>query len=217
MNAYFISGLGADKRIFSRINLDQRINIIHLDWIQPTKNESLENYAKRLGLGIDTTKSFAMVGVSFGGMIATELAKVYKPRATIAISSTIESRYLPAYYRFAGKLNLIKIIPASILKASNKLTQNYFFGVNSIEERKLLSRIVEDTDAKFLKWAIGSILGWKNKVTPNNLYHIHGTNDKILYSKTAKPNFVVKNGTHFMVYQNAEEISNLINDIILKS
>ena len=217
MNVYFISGLGADKRIFSKLNLDKRINIIHIDWIQPTKNESLENYAKRLGLVIDTTQSFAIVGVSFGGMIATELAKAYKPKAIIAISSTIEGRYLPASYRFAGKLNLVKIIPTGILKASNKITQNYFFGVKSIEERELLSRIIADTDPKFLKWAIGSILSWKNKVTPKNLYHIHGTNDKVLYSKNARPDYLIKNGTHFMVYQNAKEISYLIDDIILKS
>lgn len=214
MNVYFISGLGADKRIFSKLNLDQRINIIHIDWIEPNKNESLKNYAKRLGSVIDVTQLFAIVGVSFGGMIATELAKVYEPKITIAISSTIESKYLPAFYRVAGKLNLIKITPAFFLKESNKITQNYFFGVKSIEERNLLSKIVADTNPKFLKWAIGSILSWDNNITPKNLYQIHGTNDKILYSKTVKPNFIIKNGTHFMVYQNAEEISEIINKLI---
>jgi hypothetical protein len=37
MNAYFISGLGADKRIFSKLKLNEKINIIHIDWIAPKK------------------------------------------------------------------------------------------------------------------------------------------------------------------------------------
>jgi pimeloyl-ACP methyl ester carboxylesterase len=70
MNAYFISGLGADKRIFSKLKLNEKINIIHIDWITHNKNESLAAYAERLSNVIDITQPFALVGVSFGGMIA---------------------------------------------------------------------------------------------------------------------------------------------------
>ncbi|SDF62642.1 Thioesterase domain-containing protein [Pedobacter terrae] len=79
MNAYFISGLGADQRIFSRLKLSEKISIIHVEWINPNKNETLEVYAERLSRIIDTSKPFALVGVSFGGMIAVELAKLLKP------------------------------------------------------------------------------------------------------------------------------------------
>ena len=67
MNAYFISGLGADKRVFSKLKIDGQINIIHLDWIEPVKKESLASYTKRLSKKVDTTTPFAIVGVSFGG------------------------------------------------------------------------------------------------------------------------------------------------------
>jgi len=66
MNAYFISGLGADKRIFSKLKLSEKINIIHVDWINPDRNETLEAYSKRLSRIIDTSQPFALVGVSFG-------------------------------------------------------------------------------------------------------------------------------------------------------
>jgi pimeloyl-ACP methyl ester carboxylesterase len=217
MNAYFISGLGADKRIFSKLKLNEKINIIHIDWIAPKKNESLAAYAERLSNVIDITQSFALVGVSFGGMIAVEIAKILKPVTTIIISSTMLSAQLPALYRFAGKLGLLKFIPAKLLKSSNKLTQNYYFGTRSSNEKILLSKIIKDTDPYFLKWAIGSILSWKNETRPEQIYHIHGTNDKILYTKTAQPDFVIENGTHFMVYQNAEEVSGIIDQIVLNS
>ncbi|MGN8055292.1 alpha/beta fold hydrolase [Pedobacter sp. 22163] len=214
MNTYFISGLGADKRIFSKLKLNENIKMIHIDWISPNKKESLASYAERLSKVIDLSQPFALVGVSFGGMIAVEMAKLLRPATTIIISSTILSTHLPALYRFAGRLGLLKFIPAKFLKSSNKLTQNYYFGTRSNSEKTLLSKIIKDTDPYFLKWAIGSILSWKNENRPERLYHIHGTNDKILYSKTAQPDFVIENGTHFMVYQNAEEISEIIDGII---
>jgi pimeloyl-ACP methyl ester carboxylesterase len=215
MNTYFISGLGADKRIFAKLKLDEKINIIHVDWINPVKNESLSVYAERLSKVIDKAQPFALVGVSFGGMIAVEIAKVLKPTTTIIISSTMLSIHLPALYRFAGSLGLLNIIPAKLLKSSNKLTQNYYFGTRSGSEKTLLSKIIKDTDPFFLKWAIGSILSWQNKIKPARIFHIHGTNDKILYSKKATPDFVINNGTHFMVYQNAVEISGIINKLLL--
>jgi len=217
MNTYFISGLGADERIFSKLKLSGKINIIHVEWIDPHKNESLESYAERLSRMIDTSKPFALVGVSFGGMIAVEISKRLKPAATIVISSTILSSHLPALYRFAGKLKLLKFIPSKLLKASNKLTQHYYFGTKSGSEKILLNRIIKDTDPYFLKWAIGSILNWENKVKPERIFHIHGTNDKILYSKKARPDFVIENGTHFMVYQNANKISVIIDQLILSN
>ncbi|WP_316825338.1 alpha/beta hydrolase [Pedobacter miscanthi] len=214
MNSYFISGLGADKRIFSKLKLDERTNIIHVDWIAPGKNESLAAYAERLSKVIDLSQPFALVGVSFGGMIAIEIAKILTPVITIIISSTMVSDHLPAPYRFAGRLGILKFIPAKLLKSSNKLTQHYYFGTKLNSEKILLSKIIKDTDPYFLKWAIGSILSWKNKTIPERIYHIHGSNDKILYSKIAKPDFVIHKGTHFMVYQNAKEISGIIDKLL---
>ncbi len=65
VNAYFISGLGADQRIFAKINLDERINVIHVDWIPPTKDETLANYARRLSEIISADQPYILVGVSF--------------------------------------------------------------------------------------------------------------------------------------------------------
>lgn len=211
MKTYLVSGLGADKRIFSKLKLDSSFDIIHIDWIEPFKNESLSSYAKRLSTVIDTNSPFVLIGVSFGGIIAVEIAKLLNPFFTVIISSIISNNQLPLSYQIAGKLKLIKLIPSWLLKSSNRLTQNYFFGTNSMEEKRLLRKIIVDTDPKFLKWAIEAILNWKNKVRPPRIYHIHGKSDKILYFKNTTPDFVIDQGTHFMVYQNAAQIIEIIN------
>ncbi|SER45311.1 alpha/beta hydrolase [Pedobacter rhizosphaerae] len=155
MNVYLISGLGADRRIFGKLKFPENTVINHIDWIPPQPKEKLANYAQRLSEIIDPSKPFAIIGVSFGGMIAVEIAKVLSPVVTIIISSSLKSSHLPISYQLAGKLNLLPLIPASLLKSSNKLTQNYFFGIKTAVEKKLLSKIVNDTDAQFLNGLLG--------------------------------------------------------------
>ena len=68
MNVYFISGLGADKRVFSKLQLDDQFSVNYIEWIAPLKKETLQHYASRLVTQIDTTKPFQLVGLSFGGI-----------------------------------------------------------------------------------------------------------------------------------------------------
>jgi pimeloyl-ACP methyl ester carboxylesterase len=72
MNIYLISGLGADKRVFSKLGFSTNHVIKHIEWIKPNSNEDLSSYARRLARQIDESKPFFLVGVSFGGMIAVE-------------------------------------------------------------------------------------------------------------------------------------------------
>ena len=44
---YFISGLGADKRVFSFLDLSF-CDPVFIEWIPPLKKESLKEYALRL-------------------------------------------------------------------------------------------------------------------------------------------------------------------------
>ncbi|HEY0434517.1 MAG TPA: hypothetical protein VGC95_11625, partial [Chitinophagaceae bacterium] len=79
MKAYFISGLGADRRAFYRIQMPSSIQIVHLDWIDPLPKESLNDYALRFSKLIDRHEEFILVGLSFGGMLAVELGKFLQP------------------------------------------------------------------------------------------------------------------------------------------
>ena len=48
---YILSGLGVDRRVFSRINFEG-LPIEYLDWMYPVAQESMASYAKRLSLKI---------------------------------------------------------------------------------------------------------------------------------------------------------------------
>ena len=110
MKLYAISGLGADKRVFKYLNLN--CELIPIDWIKPKKNEEIELYSERLSSVINKNEPFGLLGVSFGGLIATEISKKLKPELTILISSAETKFELRTFYRLIGKLGIIKQLPA---------------------------------------------------------------------------------------------------------
>jgi pimeloyl-ACP methyl ester carboxylesterase len=208
---YFISGLGADRRAFKKIVFPPDFKLVHLDWIPARPGESLEGYAARLALNIDTSVPLYLIGLSFGGMLATEISKKLNPVHTFIISSTPTFKELPWYYRMAGSLNLQKLVPVSFLKKGNNIGLK-FLGAKTADERLLLRQLVIDSDPYFIKWALTCILTWKNKERPMNLTHIHGTADHILPIRfCSKPDAIIKGGGHFMVYANAGEIMKIIS------
>lgn len=211
MNIYLISGLGADKRVFSKLVFSASHVIKHIEWISPNSNEDLSSYARRLASQIDETKPFFLVGVSFGGMIAVELNKFMKPLKTIIISSASTDAQIPWYYKIAGRLKIYTLVPVKVLKAPTPLTF-LFFGTKTEEEKSLLTQILKDTDGRFLKWAISKITNWDQKITFKGIYHVHGTADRILPAAFLQPDIKVRNGGHLMVYSQNEIITKIVND-----
>ena len=206
---YIVSGLGIDKRVFDKIDFG-KLNPEFIEWIEPLKNEPLSEYCKRISQKINVENP-TIIGLSFGGIVAVEIAKIIKTKKVILIASAKTKSELPLLYRIAGKLKINKLIPATILKQQNFLT-NWFFGVKSDEDKKLLGEILEDTNPNFLKWAINEIANWKNEQQALNYVHIHGNKDKIIPIKNVEVDFVIKNGGHFMTVNKPNEIEKILKN-----
>lgn len=207
---YVFSGLGVDERVFDTIDFGN-LEVEFVPWIKPFKNENIENYAQRIQENIKTENPI-LLGLSFGGMISVEISKIRKTQKIILLASAKTRNELPLIYRIFGKLKLNKIVPNSILKSHNFIT-NWFFGAHSVTEKKLLRNIIEDTDPDFLKWAINEIVNWKNEISPENTISIHGDLDKIIPIKNVKVDHIIKNGGHFMTVSHAKEIEKLIQNL----
>ncbi len=145
---YLFSVLGADQRVFEKLDFSG-YSATFIQWIAPNKGESIAAYASRLCEQI-TTKDPILIGLSFGGIMAVEVAKQIAIEKVILIASVKTKDELPFYYRLAGKFHLHQLLPLSLLKKSNFLT-NWFFGAASTADRLLLSQILEDTDPIFFK------------------------------------------------------------------
>ena len=207
MKIFTISGLGADKRVFQYLTLEHEL--IHVDWIAPKEKEPIADYAKRLvgKYQIDNELDYGIMGVSFGGLIATEISKLTKPKFTILISSIETKSELPWFMRLAGKLRLVNFVPKAMLLPPNSIA-SFMFGTS---KKELLGAILKDSDLRFTKWAIGELLRWKNHSKLKNLIKICGMNDKLLPPK-GKNSILIENGEHFMIVDRAKEISSILNE-----
>jgi pimeloyl-ACP methyl ester carboxylesterase len=208
---YIFTGLGADERVFHKINFEN-YNAIHIKWISPLQNETIEAYALRLTQQI-TTSLPILVGLSFGGMVAVEVAKHIATEKIILISSSKNKTEIPFYYKLAGKMKLHKIIRAKFLVRANKIT-NKIFSVRSSEDKKIISSMMGASDIVFLNWAIDKIVHLKNEVVHKNLIHIHGTADRILPIRFINADIVIKGGTHLMIMNKAAEVQQKILEAI---
>ena len=206
---YIFSGLGVDQRVFNKMNFDG-FNVEFIDWILPLKNETIQDYAKRISQKI-IEKDVVLIGLSFGGMLAVEVAKIIPVRKVILIASAKNKFEVPLLYRIAGKLWLHKFIPSIVFKWNNFCTY-WLFGIQTKEEKMLFKNILKDTDNNFLRWAINEILRWKNIDVPINYVHIHGTNDRILPSHNCKVDYFIENGGHFMTVNKAKEIEKIVKE-----
>lgn len=208
---YVFSGLDVDERVFDNIDFGS-LDVKFIDWIEPLKDESLESYALRISKKI-TSEDPVLIGLSFGGMVAVEISKIIKVEKLILIASAKNKFELPFIYRLFGRLNLLKLIPKKIFKQQNSIS-NWIFGIETDSEKQLLKEILQDTDLGFFSWAINEIANWKSEIVPQNCFHIHGNNDRIIPIKNAKADFLIEDGGHFMTVNKAKEIQDIILSLI---
>ena len=212
LKLYCISGLGIDQTPFEFLEIKPEYEMVFINWIKPKKKESLPDYAFRLAEIIDVSEPFSLLGLSFGGMISIEIAKVKKPKHLILISSISSPEKMPGLYKFGKMIKVYAWFPFEWVKKNVKLT-NKLFGIKGKAHQRLMHNVMEKTDSQFLRWAIRAILTWKNiEEVPHK--SIRGTNDKILPLLKSDADYIIQEGTHFMVVVKANEISKIINEIL---
>ncbi|MCX2740050.1 alpha/beta hydrolase [Pontibacter anaerobius] len=211
--AYFISGLGADWRMFQYLKLPDYISQQNVEWVEPRHiDEPLHEYVHRL-LDQISEPDPILVGMSYGGLVAIELSKILKPRKTILISSLATHHALPFIYRKIGKTHLHRWMPLKLMQSVYPLAP-LFFGAHTPQEKGLLKGAILHINEKVLRWSLGQLLVWPQEEVLPGLVQIHGTQDRILPLHDRPDIIKVKNGGHLMVLHQADEISAILSKIL---
>jgi pimeloyl-ACP methyl ester carboxylesterase len=208
---YCISGLGADERAFSKLKI-KGYSLHVIPWLMPNINETIQQYAARMRANI-TEANPIMMGLSFGGMICTEIAKQIPVSKIIIISSIKSFKEIPWWMKAVAALKLHKIVPLKSTKFSEPI-QNTMLGIQSAEEKALVASLRQAVDLPYTNWAVNQAINWKNDWQHHNIYHIHGDNDHMFPIKNIKADYTIKNGGHFMIMNRAAEVSDCINSIL---
>lgn len=212
MKVYFISGLAADSRVFKYIKLPEGYETVYLDWIPPKKNETLRDYSLRLADSINKSEPFYLLGLSMGGMIATEIAKQAKPEACILLCSVPTHKHFPTHFKWAYFLRLHKLLPVPVVKLASTLKRG--FTADNKEDQRLIKEVIKDSDPAFIRWAMHAILSWRNDIIPERLWQIHGSKDEILPIRFTQPTHRVAGGNHLMIMSKAAELNRFLQEVL---
>lgn len=192
-------GLAAGPSIFENIKLpEEQFEMYFLEWFLPIENESIESYALRMTQKI-THNNPVLIGVSFGGVLVQEMAKIIQTNKVIIISSVKSNKEFPSRFKIARNTKAYKLIPTQLLADIEKLVK-YAFGDNIVAKRlKLYEKYLSVRDKHYLDWAIETILCWNQEEINDAVIHIHGDEDEVFPIKHIRKCIVVKGGTHIMI------------------
>lgn len=211
-NIYVISGMAADHRIYSYLELD--FDPIYIPWIKPYPKESFQSYARRLSDTIEGEEPI-LIGFSLGGLFALEIAKQRKVKKLLLINTTIVNLEQSSFWKFYIKYDLDKWVHSSWLKPLLKTIIGFMS--DKEETKKLYREMISDMDSDFMNWAFTSPKEWYNDNFPVQLKRLQGDRDWVVPMKYIQNinTKLVKDGAHLMIVQRPDIVSEFLNDEIM--
>jgi pimeloyl-ACP methyl ester carboxylesterase len=140
-----------------------------------------------------------LIGVSFGGILVQEMAKLMPVRKVIIISSVKSNIEFPTRLKITKATKAYKLLPTQLL-SNVELLVKYAFGSTIIKKRlKLYEKYLSVRDKNYLDWSIENVLLWPQTVAAEGIVHIHGDADEVFPIKNIQNCITVEGGTHIMI------------------
>lgn len=207
-------GLGADRRLF-KYQTDSIPNLIVPNFIDPKPNESLKDYSQRYVKNLPISSNDIIGGMSFGGMLAMEIAKIRDCKAVILICANRRSTEISNQFRL--QVNLLKTLPESMVRLGLKT-----MGISTLKNREGLEKsdietleaMVEDLDFPFFKWSSMACSDWDYDFNPDDfsmpVYQIHGEKDSIINLPSKEESEFIAGAGHLLNFTHAKELNKWI-------
>ena len=212
IHVYLMPGMSANSLIFERIEFPSNYTLHYLEWIDPSKDESLEDYAKRFSKLIIHNDPI-LIGVSFGGVLVQEISKIIKHKKLIIISSIKCNEELPPHMKFGKITKSYKLLPLKWINDFESLI-SFVLGPKIKKRIELYRKYLSVRDEDYLSWSIRELIEWKQNKPIDNIIHIHGSKDVIFPTNLLSDYIELPGGDHAMILKRAEWISKKIPILI---
>lgn len=208
---YCISGLAADHTLFANLVIPG-YTLVPVPWVAYAPNDDMATYAPKMYLSMNCQQPI-IIGLSLGGMLATEIAKAFPIERAILVSSAKTKQELGYDSPLLRGVYSSDLIPERIMSSPDRI-KLYMLGARTAEEKRILAAVMHRADPAFTKWAIGALLHWQNSDIPPNVTHLHGTADRVIRPSNVHPDYWIQGGSHIMILNRAAEISELIGRVL---
>ncbi len=214
IHVYFMPGMAANSTIFEHIDLSPDQFTIHfLDWSIPRKDMDIAAYAKEM-CTLVTHKNPVLLGVSLGGIIVQEMAKIIPVAKVIIVSSVKSKTELPKRMLFARYTSIHKLLPTGLVN-NVELLAKYAFGETVTKRLALYEKYLSIRDKTYIDWCIHELVNWQQTEFHEKIVHIQGDRDAVFPIENIKQCIKVKNGTHTMIIHRAKWFNQHLSAIIL--
>ena len=201
--------------VFDNIG-DLPLEKVKIKWLDNQDNESIQAYANRLIETYRINKDDTIAGLSFGGLLAQEIARILNHNIVILISSFRDTHDLRPLYQIGLKSGLYRLAPNFRVPIIDEIIA-YNLNSQNQESKPILREMLEQTNYELLKWSLQKIAELPLKSHEGFIAHnIIGNNDKILRTWKNEYTTIIQGGSHFMVYEKANEVTEVIRKIIVK-
>jgi hypothetical protein len=208
---YAIPGLATTGKLFEDLKVSNgQVKI--LEWPPVPEGLTLKEYARLFLKHIDQSKPFCLLGVSFGGMLCSELSHMVNAEKVILISSCKTRKELPWMIRIQKYIPVYKIFSEKFLMA-NAFRVRWLLGFKK-DYKDIFIQMISEMPENYIKRSIKMIVNWENTKAPKNCIHIHGKMDRLLFFSRVNADHAIEKGSHAMIVYEAEEISELLSSLI---
>ena len=209
-----LPGLGADGALFE----PQRRAVPNLEvppWLDPEPAEPLPDYAARMASRLQAGPDLVLGGVSFGGMVALEMARLLRPRAVVLIASARSGAAIRPHMRTLGAL--WSRTPTALMRPPALVAPAvaWAFGATTPEGRAMMRHFLETRDPAFVRWGLSALLRWRPAEGPAcPVFHVHGGADRLIPAARVAANRVVPGAGHLVNVTHAEEVNAFVKGVL---
>lgn len=211
MDVYLLPGLGTDRRLFSRLDLEG-LPVHHLEWPDYKRGCTLADVALQLRDQVDADRPHILAGVSMGGMVAQELAALTTPKRVVLISSWTGPHEWPWSTRLGARLQVQRVITEITMRGTWPLKQ-FLVGKGDKEIDRLLFEMACAEGAHKVRYGLNAIFRWKGSPWKGPLTRIHGETDRVTPLRFPVDH-KIPNGNHSMVIHKAEEVGQAFREVL---
>jgi pimeloyl-ACP methyl ester carboxylesterase len=205
-----IPGMGADERLFD-VQREAGIEFECPPFPIPESDDDIASYAARIAKGLKVSNGCILGGVSFGGMVACELARILRPRAVLLIASCRTGTGFPGYLTPLEWVS--RLIPDVLIEKRCEASSRMMAQMENLTEEQycLIRDMSLDTPVVFLRRVARMILQWEgSEKLPCPVHQIHGGRDHIIPLKQVQADAVIPDGGHLINLTHAEQVNAFI-------
>lgn len=207
-NLVLLPGMMADSRLFAP-QLKQFPDAIVPAWPVHKTTDTLRSFAERLA-GCLPQGPMVVVGVSFGGLVALELARFVDTQCCVVVSAVRSPREFPWPMRVLRPLG--RSHPRLFDAATRLGVRATRPSLRPVTKRRF-NRMLSGPNAEFYRWASWAVLNWQGTRIGCPVRQVHGSVDRTFPVARTKPDTIVEQAGHGLIMTHPR----IVNDVIRES